>query len=412
MRILCRQLCQKVSGLSDEVLAWVEGSGGRVHFYSAREEQPKATPKKPAPRKVTNASLVEQLAVLANQVQALQEQQKLLSTVPASSTAVPIAPQGQSPGGHFAARMPSLSAGLGALNQSSKAAALMVGPPPKTKPPGREVEEPDTLPENEPVGIAMVQSADPLLAALSSQSTALTALVAHMTNSADPMSDLASSGGGQLSLSSRGVARRERMQQDLANRTSGYFLAVQQQIFRRMNPARQVPKNVEDLVDGGASMTAYLERYGGYKNAKESGLTLWIAGHAMDCAASGDFEGTKEYLALLVASVEQSALDGNWSLAWTLSLLDDPPAVLFADRMQPVVSHGRPFAPLIPQTWASTALAYLKEIDILVTRKTEVRATKPAANKTKEDTEEEKSGSPRRRPKFPTKPKEQPAPKA
>ena len=78
------------------------------------------------------------------------------------------------------------------------------------------------------------------------------------------------------------------MQQDLANHSSNYFLAVQQQIFKRMNPARQVPKTIEDLVDGGASMTSYLERYGGHKNAKESGLALWIAARAMDCAAAGD----------------------------------------------------------------------------------------------------------------------------
>ena len=163
-------------------------------------------------------------------------------------------------------------------------------------------------------------------------------------------------------------------------------------------------------MDQGASMTSYLERYGGYKNAKESGLVLWIAAHAMDCAAAGDFEGTKEYLSLLVTSVEQSALDGNWSLAWTLALLDDPPAMLFADRMQPVVAHGRPFAPLIPPQWASTALAYLKEIDILVTRKTEVRAPKAAPQREKAEAEDESTGSPRRRPKFPK--KEPPAPKA
>ena len=402
----------KVVDLIPQVLEWVDGSGGRVHFYSAREEQPKANPKKPAARRPTNASLMDQLASLANQVQALQEQQKLNAASQEAMTPTPVAPPEVPPGGHFAARLPSLSAGLGGLNLSSKAAALSLGPPPKTRPPEKEEGNGGGLVENEPTDIAAVASADPILAALSSQSTALTALVAHMTSSGDPMSELASSSGGHLSLSSRGVARRERMQQDLANRSSHYFLAVQQQIFKRMNPARQVPKTTEDLADQGASMTAYLERYGGYKTARDAGLSLWIAAHAMDCAAAGDFEGTKEYLALMVASLEQSALDGNWSLAWTLCLLDDPPAMLFADRMQPVVAHGRPFAPLIPPSWASTSLAYLKEIDILVTRKSEVRVAKAGANKAKEEVEEEKTGSPRRRPKFPKRPKEPPAPKA
>ena len=61
-------------------------------------------------------------------------------------------------------------------------------------------------------------------------------------------------------------------------------------------------------------MTAYLERFGGYKNARDAGLSLWVAAHAMDCAAEGDFAGTREYLALLCTALEQSALDGSWSL--------------------------------------------------------------------------------------------------
>ena len=68
----------------------------------------------------------------------------------------------------------------------------------------------------------------------------------------------------------------------------------------------------------------------------------------MDCAAVDDFAGTKEFLALLVAALEQSALDNSWNLAWVLTLMDDPPAMLFADRMTPVVAHGHPLFTVDP----------------------------------------------------------------
>ena len=260
------------------------------------------------------------------------------------------------------------------------------------------------LVEDEPKTIEEAGGASPVLSALASQSSALTALVAHLAGGGDVMHDLSSSSSGSGSLSSRGVARREKMQNELAARTSTFFLQVQQQIFKRMNPAKQVPQSLEDLVAANNSMTAYLERYGGYKSARDAGLALWVAAHAMDCASVGDFVGTKEYLALLCAALEQSALDGSWSLAWVLTLMDDPPAMLFAERMQPVVAHGRPFAPTVPPNWAATSLAYLREIEVLVTRKSEIKSQKPVP-KQKPDADPDQP-SPKRKQKFPKKPKD------
>ena len=260
------------------------------------------------------------------------------------------------------------------------------------------------LAEDEPKTIEEAGGTSPVLSALASQSSALTALVAHLTGGGDVMHDLSSSSSGSASLSSRGVARRERMQNELAARTSTFFLQVQQQIFKRMNPAKQVPQSLEDLVAANNSMTAYLERYGGYKSARDAGLALWVAAHAMDCASVGDFAGTKEYLALLCAALEQSALDGSWGLAWVLTLMDDPPAMLFAERMQLVVGHGRPFAPTVPPNWAATSLAYLREIEVLVTRKSEIKSQKPVP-KQKPDADSDQP-SPKRKQKFPKKPKD------
>ena len=100
-----------------------------------------------------------------------------------------------------------------------------------------------------------------------------------------------------------------------------------------MNPTRQVPQNEADLAASGISMTSYLERYGGFRGNRETGLALWIAAHVMDAMAVQDFQGAKEYMALLTVALEQSALDGGWHLAYLLCLLEDPPNNLFADRM-------------------------------------------------------------------------------
>lgn len=396
----------KVADVVAKVLEWCDAAvTGRAHFYSAREEQERTPPPKRAtPKKVTNAVLVDQIAALSAQVKLLNDQHQQMMQEKSSSSADRVPDPVL--GGSMAARLPSLAASLGISQTPAKASQLM-GPPPRVRQTERpdpvqavRLDEPRLLEEEVAVG-------DPMLQAISNQSTALTALVAHLTGGTDALHDLSGGGTSQLSMSGRGVARREKMQQELAARSSGFFLAVQQQLYKRMNPSRQVPRTQAEVTASGASMTAYLERYGGYRHARDAGLALWVAAHAMDCAAADDFVGTKEFLALLVAALEQSALDGSWNLAWVLTLMDDPPAMLFADRMTPVVSHGRPFSPLIPPSWAATSLAYLKEIELLVTRKGEVKPTRtPKPTPTEPD--EENSPSPKRRPKFPKKPKADP----
>ena len=47
------------------------------------------------------------------------------------------------------------------------------------------------------------------------------------------------------------------MQADLAMRTSNYSMQVQQQLFKRMNPAQVVPESAEELVQKDVSMTAW-----------------------------------------------------------------------------------------------------------------------------------------------------------
>jgi hypothetical protein len=404
----------KVNLILPSIQEWIETLAlERLNFYSAREEQEsvplpasrKAVPKKAG--KTTLATLASQLQSMQQQLQVVAAQQDALSREhPAIAGSA--GPAQEPFPGPMIGKVPSLSAGLMA-GTVPKTAARLVGPPPRTK-------QVPVLPAP-----AVAQEADPALGSqpegagnqvfntLTQQSAALTQLVAHITGG-DPMTELASSSSSTgLSLNTRGVARREKMQNDLAMRTSNYFLQVQQQLYKRMNPARAVPKTAEDLGQADISMTAYMERYGGYRNCKETGLIMWILSHAMDSAAQEDFHATKEYLALLTASLEQSALDGGWGIAYVLSLMEEPPQQIFADRLQPLSAVGRPFAPFVPPAWSSVALSYMKELEILTTRKTEAKkAPVVQAPPSVAATDTSSSPSPKRKPRFPRKPKAAP----
>ena len=83
-----------------------------------------------------------------------------------------------------------------------------------------------------------------VLSAISQQSLAITQLVAHLAGGG-PIADLAGSPAvAGLGLSSKGVACRERMQSELAQRTSSYFIQVQQQLFKRMNLQKSWHKRI------------------------------------------------------------------------------------------------------------------------------------------------------------------------
>ena len=406
----------EVRDVLEEVTSWIASvSEGRLNFYSAREEPvPAPSTKKPQPKRITNNQIASQLAALASQVQLLASQQEVLKKNQAAQSSGLPAPsagpvQDRGLGIYPTSKIPALSASLGVVPQTTaKQLSGLIGPPPKTK---QIVEVPvvagvdpqaelGTIPTQAPEGSDMQN----IVSAISQQSLAITHLVSHLT-SGDAMTDLQAGGSTGVSMSTKGVARRERMQADLASRSSSYFLQVQQQMFKRMFPARVVPSSIEEIETAGTSMTAYLEPYGGYRGQRDQGLTAWIVGHAMDAAASGDFDLTKEYLGILAACLEQSTMDGNWHVAYVLSMLEEPPIQVFSERMQTTSGITRPFAPLVPPSWAATTLSFLKEVELLHTKKTEVRnKAQPIAKSAADPTTPSDAPSPKRRPKFPKKP--------
>ena len=255
----------KVNMVLPTIQEWIETLAlERLIFYSAREELesvPVPTSKKAVPKKAgktTLASLASQLVTMQQQLQVVVAQQDAFSREHAANAGsagqVP-----EPPPSPMIGKVPSLSAGLIA-GTVPKTAPRLVGPPPRTKQMQLQpVPVPDqaTGPSS---GLQLGGSDSPVFNTLTQQSTALTQLVAHITGG-DPVADLASSSSSTgLSLSTRGVARREKMQNDLAMRSSHYFLQVQQQLYKRMNPARAVLKSAEELGQADISMTAYMER--------------------------------------------------------------------------------------------------------------------------------------------------------
>ena len=247
--------------------------------------------------------------------------------------------------------------------------------------------------------------------AIMQQSAALTSLVAHLTTG-DAMADLSAPSGQGQSLSTKGVARREKMQQDLSSGNSCYFLQMQQQLYKRMCPTKPIPKSEDELAGSGVSMIGSLERFGVFRNKPEAAMLMRLLAHCVDAAANGDMHLVKEYLALTVTSVDQSCLDGNWSIAFLISLLEEPPAQVYMEKTSSVSALGRPFSPLIPASWAAVALAYLKEMELLNSKKSEARG-KASSPKASGPDLQPPSPTPRR-PKFPKKAKGggEPPPKA
>ena len=400
-----------VGDILPDVASWLEnisGDQGRLNFYSAREEQemiPVPKPKKSGPKKVTTAALAEQMSSMMVQLQFLATQQELM----AKQSGLSATPVTEHPlGATTAPKLPNVSAGLATPPTSAvKKALTMVGPPPRVRGPLQDGGVPGVGAELGRVSPSPVEEAgnqSSIVAAISQQSAALTTLVAHLA-SGDALSDLQGSSSSS-GVSTKGVVRREKMQQELANRSSQFFLQVQQQIFKKMHPAKICPKTEEDLLKSQVSMVSYLEKYGGFRGCREMGLMMWMLAHAMDAASQGDFFATKEFLALMAAAMEQSVLDGNWQIAYVVGLLEELPAQLFSERLQSTTSLGRPFSPLVPPSWAAVSLSYVKEIDLLTTKKSEVKS------KAVVKTETDQSVSPRRRPRFPKRPKGGDVPKA
>lgn len=387
--------------LLEQVRSWIAvDQSDRVAFYSAAEEDPAmlqpSTPSRKAPggitpgekekakpKKQTVATLATQMETISSALPGILDQltklsirQEALEKASSSSKATvrPVAPA--TPILTSRASMP-VSALLGSPTIPLTEVARQLGPPPKTKmsllPPPPPTAEHRTVKEDEPHaldGELLTPPTSPMAEALLEQSRALAALVAHFqVGSTDPMQELASPTGA---MGVKGAVGREKLQRELSMGSGQFFLRVSQSMSRRMSPTSPLPQNEANLE--GISMLSYLEKFGGFGQNRSLGLIMWSLAHVYDSAARGQWGAVKDHLALTCVMIDQANQDGgdSWQLPWLLRLLDDPPSNLWMNRNTTATGARRPFAPLVAQSWATVALAFLKETEILNNKKQEV----------------------------------------
>eukprot|EP00435_Cladocopium_sp_Y103_P043042 s6_g12.t1 len=234
-----------------------------------------------------------------------------------------------------------------------------------------------------------------LAQAVLAQSQALTSLVQRLT-SGDPISDLSSSSS---SLSSKGAMGRAKLQQELAQHKGTFYTSVLQSMSRRMQPALPSDLTPAELALRGVVPSLYVERYGGFGRSRDLGCLMWQVALIMDHMQNDNHLAAKDGVALLAVCLEQAALDaGRLDIGLLLALAEDPPSGVFQNRAGTTYARGRAFAPLAEQKWVTTALAFIKEMDLIASKRQDVTgkknepATTPAAPASKKEAKKPKGG--------------------
>ena len=319
--------------------------------YQTAVEEPVLAPRAPKARakRHTVATLAQEQAALQDLVRGLAKQLATLLPPPAGRNSL----DDQGP----AAGAPP---GLGPL-------PVIIGPPPPTRQQpkvpsptfdheaqlalitGEGDVPPATLGDSQPSSLA---------AAVLAQSNALVSLVGQLAQgSAEPMLDAPSS------TSVRGALGRQKLQQELLSSPGAMARRIRQNAALRMNPT--------GLTDGDrATLTRYLERFGGFGKQRTLALLAWITAQAADHLAQGSAETAADLLSLMLLTIDQANLDGgDMSFAWILSLQADPPSALYQEPHGPVAPTARAFSQLADQRWITIGLSFLKEIEAISSRR-------------------------------------------
>ena len=386
-----------------EAQQWVRDpqANDRVAYYSAEEaEQPLeeqvetvsprvttrpktsgATPSAkqrsaPAPkRKVTVASLSESLEALTSTLPAMTQQLQALAArtealeserqSPAPKPSILAAPIGRS-------LMPGSSPAkmtLGALVKEMPAPKAVTQRPPQifaaiaTRLEVQELEQ--------ELGAPPADLAKAVLA----QSHALTALVGHLASGSSEI-DLGSTSSGS---GVKGAATRMRLQAELAAQRGTFFQSVMRSMSRRMYPALPADLPMAQLAQRGVVPSQYLERYGGFGKVRDIGNIIWQVALLLDHLQNENVPAAQDAAALLFVCLEQTALDnGKMDIGLMLALTEDPPAGVFSNRSIATSSMPRTFAPTADQRWITCALAFLRELDLISSRRQEATGGKNA----------------------------------
>ena len=107
----------------------------------------------------------------------------------------------------------------------------------------------------------------------------------------------------------------------------------------------------------------------------------WILAHVLFSLWEGQVDTAADLTALAFAATEQVALDGGrWDAAFLLTLLEEPPPVVMERRPHRLGAQQlRAFSQLWDQEWTTVLMAYIRELDLLSTRRREMSGAPPAA---------------------------------
>ena len=100
----------------------------------------------------------------------------------------------------------------------------------------------------------------------------------------------------------------------------------------------------------------------------------------MDSLQTSNLQAARDQAALLAVTLDQAAMDqGRFDLAHLLCLQEEPPAAVFTNRQASMLAKSRAFSPLADQKWVTVALAYLKELDVITSKRLELTSQASAA---------------------------------
>ena len=197
------------------------------------------------------------------------------------------------------------------------------------------------------------------------QGQALAMLVGHLAAQGDAI-DLT---GTASTITSKAFERGRRCRQTWPSDTTELLLpASLSECIPQALPFLAGPSDVGS--DARRRSPELRDLPGKIRRIRDLALILHQLAFIGDCLVQDDVCGAREHLGLALAATEQASQDGNWSVAYLLTVLEEPSPQVFSSTA-PASSSSRlqAFSPLVSPAWGSTTLAFVREVDLLTQRR-------------------------------------------
>lgn len=122
------------------------------------------------------------------------------------------------------------------------------------------------------------------------------------------------------------------------------------------------------------SAKAWVEHRSRIGHWKSSAYTAWTVASALDSLRSGNVQGCRARLNLMLLMLDQTACDrGSWTLSAELSLEQGPPMNVLQTHSPPSVQDGdMPFSRLLDPRWAEVAMAHVRDTEEYLVRRSKL----------------------------------------